>query len=191
MPYDVSTDDETLIEAALQGDDQAWTAIIEKYGRLVWSVGRSCGLSPTDTDDLVQLVFTVLVRSLDRIERRDRLGGWLITSAKREAWRLSKNARRERATPPEDLPESLHPPEDEEETFFKRQAVREAMAGIGNRCQELLQELFGTTQVPSYDEVAIRMGLKPNSVGPTRRRCLQDLMTELESVASDFFPGSS
>ncbi|MAC20660.1 MAG: hypothetical protein CMJ23_13495 [Phycisphaerae bacterium] len=191
MAHDVSTDDETLIDHALQGEDRAWEILIAKYGQLVWSVGRSCGLSAADTDDLVQVVFGALVRSLGRIEQRDRLASWLITTAKREAWRLSEKNRRERATAPEDLPESVHPPEDEDDAFAKRQAVRTALSGIGNRCQELLQDLFGNLQVPSYDDVAARLGLNPNSVGPIRRRCLQDLMKELESVAPEFFSGSS
>ena len=191
MAHDVSTDDETLIDAALRGDGRAWTILIEKYGQLVWSIGRSCGLSAADSDDLVQVVFGALVRRLEQIEQRDRLTGWIITTAKREAWRISEKARRERPTASENLPESVDQAEDDDEMFAKRQAVREAMEGIGNRCRELLQELFGKSQVPSYEDVAARLGLSPNSVGPTRRRCLEDLLESLESVAPEFFSGSS
>ena len=191
MAHDVSTDDETLIDAALRGDGRAWATLIDKYGQLVWSIGRSCGLSTTDADDLVQVVFGALVRRLERIEHRDRLTGWLITTAKREAWRMSEKNRRERPTDPENIRESVEHPEDDEEKFAKRQAVREAMGGLGKRCRELLQDLFGKSQVPSYQEVATRLGLGLNSVGPTRRRCLEDLLAELEAVAPEFFSGST
>ena len=191
MANDASTDDETLIDAALRGDGGAWTSLIEKYGQLVWSIGRSCGLSTVDADDLVQTVFGVLVRRLAGIEKRDRLAAWLITTAKREAWRISERARRERPTASDHLPEPTVEPLDEDDVFARRQAVREAMQGIGKRCQELLQELFGGSQVPSYQDVADRLGLSPNSVGPTRRRCLEDLLKELESGAPEFFSGSS
>lgn len=191
MAHEVSTDDEALIDAALRGDGRAWKTLTEKYGQLVWSIGRSCGLSIADADDLVQIVFGALVRRLERIEQRHRLAGWLITTSKREAWRISEKARRERPTDSESMPTMVAEPEDDQEIHAKRQAVREAMAGLGTRCQELLQDLFGQSQVPSYDQVARRLGISPNSVGPTRRRCLQDLMGELESVAPDFFAGSS
>ena len=191
MAHDVCTADETLVDAALRGDGRAWTTLIEKYGQLVWSIGRSCGLSAADADDLLQIVFGALVRHLEKIEQRDRLTGWIITTAKREAWRICEKARRERPTASEDLPEPVDPVEDDEEIFAKRQAVREAMNAIGKRCRELLQELFGKSQVPSYEDVASRLGLSPNSVGPTRRRCLEDLLESLESVAPEYFSGSS
>ena len=191
MAHDVSTDDETLIDAALRGDGRAWTTLIKKYGQLVWSIGRSCDLSASDADDLVQTVFAALVRSLGRIEHRERLTGWLATTAKREAWRISDKARRERPTASENFPELVVQPSDDEEMFAKHQAVREAMDGLGQRCRELLQELFGQMEVPSYQDVADRLGVSPNSVGPTRRRCLEGLLEQLESIAPEYFSESS
>ncbi|MEE2973258.1 MAG: sigma-70 family RNA polymerase sigma factor [Planctomycetota bacterium] len=181
MAMDAKSDDSELVAQALQGDGGAWTALVEKYGQLVWSVGRRSGLSRTDSDDLVQAVFAILVGRLRDLRDRDRLAGWLVVTARREAWRLSKRARRERATDPDHLPESDAEGEDAEEQAFRRQAVREAMARLGSRCRDLLVKIFGGTQTPGYDELAKSLGLNPNSIGPTRRRCLEELLEHLKA----------
>ena len=55
---------QTLIDAALQGDAASWKKLVERYGPLVWSVGRDCGLNHQDREDLAQAVFTILLRQL-------------------------------------------------------------------------------------------------------------------------------
>ena len=70
--------------------------------------------------------------------------------------------------------------EPEPEQYERQQAVRASMRRLDRRCQALLMELFGRLEAASYDEVAQRLGIAPNSVGPTRRRCLQKLLSDLE-----------
>lgn len=191
MAHQVTTTDEVLIDAALRGDARAWEVLVEKYGQQIWSIGRSCGLSAADADDLIQTVFGTLVQSLERIEKRDRLPGWISITAKREAWRISERARRERPVAPESLPDPETWSEEPVDELARRQAVRVALVGIGSRCRQLLVELFGSSQVPTYEQVADRVGLKPNSIGPIRQRCLESLLGELRTTSPDFFPSSS
>ena len=44
-----------------------------------------------------------------------------------------------------------------------------------------------TTASPSYEQIAERLGVQPNSVGPTRRRCLDLLLKDLQETAQDLF----
>lgn len=76
--------------------------------------------------------------------------------------------------------------EPESEQFERQQAVRAAVSRLDNRCQALLMELFGRTDA-SYEEIARRLGLAPNSIGPTRRRCLEKLLTDLRERANTVF----
>lgn len=191
MAHEITTADDVLIDAALRGDGKAWEVLVQKYGQLIWSIGRSCGLSAADADDLIQTVFGTLVQSLERIEQRDRLPGWITITAKREAWRISERARRERPVAPESMVDTESWVDQSLDDLERRQAVRLGMVRIGSRCRQLLIELFGAAQVPTYEQVAGRLGLKPNSVGPVRQRCLEGLLAELREIAPEFFPSSS
>ena len=182
-----TSDDRALIASAQRGDDRAWQDLVERHGQLVWSIGRRCGLAPDDAEDLVQSVFTILVRRLPDLDASINLAGWLVVTAKREAWRASERTRRHRGV---DLEDGHHPvdhTEPEAESFERQQAVREALAALGSRCRELLTDLFGRAEAPSYEEVARRLGLAVNSVGPTRRRCLEDLLKHLRDHAGGLF----
>ena len=181
------SDPKTLIDSALEGDTRAWGRLVDQYAPLVWSIGRGCGLNREDSEDLAQAVFTTLVRRLPHLQDPSAIVGWIATTAKREAWRMSARNRRstnlEMGTP--EIP--LDEPEPDIERLERQQAVREVMLRLDRRCRELLQELFGRAETPSYDELADRLGLSPNSVGPIRRRCLEKVIGELESGSDRLF----
>jgi DNA-directed RNA polymerase specialized sigma24 family protein len=69
----------------------------------------------------------------------------------------------------------------------RQQAVRASLSRLDERCRTLLIELFGIGDQPSYEDVADRLGLLPNSVGPTRRRCLDKLLEDLEKTTKGLF----
>lgn len=171
---------QNLIDAALQGDAASWKELVERYGPLVWSVGRDCGLNQQDREDLAQAVFTILLRQLPHLRDRSAITGWLVVTAKREAWRLSARARRAPTSSDDILAMQGQTEEPETDQYERQQAVREAMAKLDPRCQELLQALFGQGEPPSYDAIAVRLGIRPNSVGPTRRRCLEKAFQHLD-----------
>ena len=171
---------QTLIDAALQGDGRSWQELVERYGPLVWSVGRDCGLVHQDREDLAQTVFTILLRQLPHLRDRSAITGWLVVTAKREAWRMSARARKAPTSSDEILAMQGQNHERETEQYEREQAVREAVAKLDRRCQELLQALFGQGETPSYEAIAKRLGIRPNSVGPTRRRCLEKAFQHLD-----------
>ena len=57
--------------------------------------------------------------------------------------------------------------------------VQHAVAGLDERCRELLTVLFWETPIPSYDDLAERLGMPIGSLGPTRGRCLEKLRGRL------------
>lgn len=178
----------SLFEAAVRGDGRAWTQLVNLHAPLVWSVARGCGLSRDDAEDVAQVVFAALVRRLPHMQDPAKISGWLVVSAKRESWRVSAMNRRNSAKNPDDIQDSSAPfQEPDLERLERQEAVRDSLRRLDKRCQTLLIELFGSSDSPSYKVVAERLGLSANSLGPTRQRCLQQLMEDLQRTSGETF----
>ncbi|HET9443201.1 MAG TPA: sigma-70 family RNA polymerase sigma factor [Acidimicrobiales bacterium] len=177
MPSPSATE---LLAAVVRRDAGAWELLVERYAGLVWSVARAQSLDPTAAADVSQTVWLRLAESCERIRDPERLGAWLATTARNEAIRLSKSARREQ---PVDLvreeSDPLAPaPGERLETGERLAEVRRAFARLDEACQELLRLL---TQEPKldYQAVAELTGRPIGSIGPTRGRCLDRLRRHL------------
>lgn len=81
----------------------------------------------------------------------------------------------------EELPSNKLPVPDEIEEFEKEQLVREAVALLPPRYQELIQMLFYEQPPLPYREAAARLGLATGSIGLMRCRCLR----RLEQILKD------
>lgn len=174
--------DEALVLACRRGDAAAWEALVARYQRLVYTIPRRAGLGEDLAADVFQHVFATLVDQLDRIERPGRLAAWLVTTARRETWRVS---RREsvvnRAVRGQDAEEALEVrdvqllPDELLLRLEEQHAVRRAVGALDERCRTLLTLLFYQPEPPPYAEVAATLGTSEGSIGPTRARCLQKL----------------
>jgi RNA polymerase sigma factor (sigma-70 family) len=174
-----------LIELCLRGDDDAWRALIARYQGLIYSVPRRMGLSPEDSADVFQRVCVLLYQRLSAIRDPSRLGGWLLTTAGREALRAARRARRDAAPEypsPEDgdfqpfEPVDTRPLADEECADLERaQILRSALAELSERCQIILREFLREDGEANYRDIARRLDMPIGSIGPTRARCLARL----------------
>jgi RNA polymerase sigma factor (sigma-70 family) len=176
--------DETLVLACRRGDAVAWETLVTRYQRLIYTIPRRAGLDENLSAEVFQRVFARLVEKLDSLEQPARVRAWLVTTARRETWRL---VNRERAFHPttSDAPE----PDDELDTLPSRDPlpdetmvrleeqhlVRVAVSHLDDRCRTLLTLLFYSAAPPPYAEVADELGTSEGSIGPTRARCLQKL----------------
>lgn len=161
-----------LLVRCRAGDARAWSELIGEYERMVFSIPRRYGLNREDSDDIVQVVFTELLQSLDSLRDDERLAGWLATVARRQSWRVIERRKRELAVA--DVPESSHD-SDPAETWTRVEWLYEGLLGLDERCRELLVTLYLSGEDPSYAEVARRLGRPVGSIGPTRGRCLERL----------------
>jgi RNA polymerase sigma factor (sigma-70 family) len=66
-----------LQQFVAQRDEEAFAAILERHGPLVWSVCRRVLHEPADAEDAFQATFLVLARKAASIRRRDALAAWL------------------------------------------------------------------------------------------------------------------
>ena len=182
--------DSEIIVACLQGDATAWETLIYRYQRLIYSIPLKTRLSPDDAADIFQAVCLKLYENLSKLRDQERLSSWIITTTTRECWRLSARQRRE--TPADDLneedegdslsqlPSAAPLPEEERIALEQQQAVRQAIAALSERCNQLLTRLFYQKEDLSYQEIARQMDMPVASIGPTRARCLEKLKKLLE-----------
>jgi len=173
-PARVYQSDPGLIRACLDGDERAWEELVERYGRLVYSIPRRMGFPEADADDVFQAVFALLLRHLPSLRDQTRLSSWLITTTRRECWRFGRRSSRHDELD-EAIPDGTEPPIDELEREERAQAVRQAMRRLDERCRELLTALFLEPAAPAYEAIGARLGMPIGSIGPTRARCLRKL----------------
>jgi RNA polymerase sigma factor (sigma-70 family) len=130
--------------------------------------------------DAGQAVWLALVDQIGQIRDPAALPGWLATTTGRECARIVRAARR--GSPPggqvlnaEDIPDQRAVLADDELLAAERHAaLREALAGLPPRCQQLIALLAHDPPL-RYAQIGARLGIPAGSIGPTRRRCLAKL----------------
>src|SRR3954467_12619691 len=94
-PFAVATSRDVgeLFRAAANGDQPAWTALVERYSVLVRSVPRAFRLADEDVADVAQNTWLRLATHITTIRTPEALPGWLVTTARRETLSLLKGRR--------------------------------------------------------------------------------------------------
>lgn len=189
MPHCGVRSDEELIAACRRHDDGAWSEVFDRYHRLVRSIAMSYGATPHDAEEIVQVAFSVLYDSIDRIRPDSQLAAWLATVARRHTWRLLEKRRR---AEPQEIPDHAMTVSDVDD-HARRQAdddlVREAMRQLPARCRTLLEAMYLRDDEPSYTAIAEELGMPIGSIGPTRSRCLDKLRTIVEALDAESLTG--
>jgi len=175
-------DDAALLRACLAGDQDAWTTLVNRYTRLVYSIALKSGLNEDDAGDVVQNVFTIVLRRLESLQQPDRFSAWLITTSHRESWRVKK-------LQPDHLSGDGAEPIDPDPTaetlvveWERASLTHQALAQLGDRCQRLLNLLFLHEAEPGYEAIAAELGIAVGSIGPIRGRCLKQLKRYLAEL---------
>ena len=171
-----------LIGAAAAGNQRARAVLYERYAPLVSAVCRRYRLTPSDIEDVSQMVWMRLVQNVDRLREPRALPGWIVTTSKHEALRVLELRRRtEPADPMVDsrfdagnaatgetaVDENLR-------RFERRQALHDGLRQLRPQHRQLLLMLTAEPQIP-YQEISRRLGIPTGSIGPTRARCLRKL----------------
>ena len=163
------------------GDSAGLDDLVEVMTPVLWHVVRSYRLTESAAEDVIQTTWLALVRRRAAILDSVAVGGWLTTTARREAWRVAQSTGR--ATPVED--EELAP-------YLPRQGAAEdlvvqrddgdrlwaAVDGLPERCRRLLR-IVAFENRPDYRALATDLGMPIGSIGPTRGRCLAKLRVAL------------
>jgi RNA polymerase sigma factor (sigma-70 family) len=169
---------ESLVSAAVQGDESAWNDLVDRYSPLLVSVLRQCRLSTSEVEDVAQIVWLRLVENLERLRDAQALPKWIITTGRREAWRHAATGQRVQPRDPATVESTLTATEsDPNEELLREErhiALLAGLAELGQRDRTLLLMLIEDPP-PSYAEISRRTGIAVGGIGPTRSRALDKL----------------
>src|SRR5437867_818030 len=84
--------DTELVNRCLAGDEAAWTQLITRYQRLIYSVARAICADPDDSNDVFQYTCLDLYRGLHELRDIQALPAWLITVSRRRAISLMRSS---------------------------------------------------------------------------------------------------
>jgi RNA polymerase sigma factor (sigma-70 family) len=166
-----------LVQRAADGDERAWEALVDRFADLVWSVARGHGLTRADASDVSQTTWLRLAEHLRTLREPDRVGAWLITTARRESLRTLRRSKHHV------LVDSCNDwcgnggaieIDDELLTGERDAELWKAFDGLSGPCKALLRMLL-TDPPPSYADVSAAFDMPMGSIGPTRARCLDRL----------------
>ncbi|TQF73946.1 sigma-70 family RNA polymerase sigma factor [Rhodococcus spelaei] len=172
--------DHDLLQRCRCGESAAWTEVVTRYERLVFSTALRNGLTRDDAADVTQTTFIALFNSIDQVRDVERLPFWLITVARRQAWRACQG-RHEYQQLPDDV--ACH--DDPIGDWERSSVVYNALQRLDSPCRDLLCGLFLDPAEPSYVEMARRLGRAVGGIGPLRGRCLTHLR---EILGEGVFP---
>lgn len=182
-----------LVERCLNGDGRAWALVVNRYEALVFTVARRSGLRADEAEDVMQDVFYILMNNLCALRDSTRIGGWLATTTRHEAWRrirrrphvmqsdLEPSAWEQMLGDGGGSAESLSP-ESVMARMQDRALIEEALQRLTPDCKRLLQALFSTNEPLSYQVISDTLEMPIGSIGPTRKRCLDRLAKVLSEI---------
>lgn len=188
-------DDASLVARCRAGEGAAWTALVQRYQRLVYAIVMRAGLDEHTAADVFQTVFARLLEHLPRLARPDRVQAWIVTTAKREALLLRRQGLRTVSLSADDDNDGPNPADALADEAPLAEAVlsdlqqlhglRLALDRLDTRCRDLLLLLFSDEEDRlAYDEVARRLNMPVGSIGPTRARCLGKLRLLVDPPAA-------
>lgn len=164
------------------GDPAAWGEILRRYAKLVSATVRSFGLQDADALDAVQTTWLRLAENVHRVQLPERLGGWLVTTARRECLHLLRHAKLTRdlidVTSGTVADLSAGPEQcviDADTVRILRKLIDE----LSPRRRTLLRALFTDNPSP-YAEIARAAGIPLGGIGPTRARALRQMRDKVD-----------
>jgi RNA polymerase sigma factor (sigma-70 family) len=165
----------------LDGDPEGLDELVGVMTPVLWHVVRAYRLPETTAEDVVQTTWLALVRRRATILDPVAVGGWLTTTARREAWRVARSGAASTPVEDDDLAPMLPQEGSAEDAVVERDGGDRLWAAVDSlpeRCRRLLR-IVAFENRPDYRELATDLGMPVGSIGPTRGRCLAKLRVAL------------
>jgi RNA polymerase sigma factor (sigma-70 family) len=178
--------DRELVEGCRRGREEDWSALVDKYKNLIFSIPIRYGLTREEATDIFQSVCLELIQELSKLRDPKALPKWLmqVTAHKCFHWRRQQTRMVSQDDSETTLPEMTVAPTAELilREVEEEQMLREALAELPARCRELIHMLFFEEESRPYQQVAATLGLATGSIGLVRQKCLQRLKKRLDTL---------
>lgn len=194
---DARSEPGTLIDRATagflryrDGERDGLDQLVELLTPLLWRTARGAGLDRASAEDVVQSTWLALLRNGQVIKDPHTVVKWLLTTARRESWRVAEQERGRAARSggvfgvdgEEVLGLPEHPDQQPDAVVVEHsrgQCLWEHVQQLPARCRQLIA-VIAFADRPDYAAIAEALGMPVGSIGPTRGRCLAKLRHALD-----------
>jgi len=154
--------DDRLVAESLEGNQQAWSTLVDKYKNLIFSIPIKLGLYE-DAADIFQAVCLDLLTGLPRLRKPRALPKWLMQTCYHKCLQCRRRAEK-------------HVPlgEEDGETSLTNGSLSTLPDDMLVQLEKEQIVFFETPPRP-YEEIAQELGIATGSIGFIRGRCLGKL----------------
>jgi RNA polymerase sigma factor (sigma-70 family) len=179
--------DVRLVRECLQGREEAWAALLEKYKRLIYSIPIKYGFSPDAASDVFQEICVELLAELPKLREPRALPKWLMEVTAHKCAHIREREQRRPGSAPADADhDALAGVRDARRLtdqilldVERDQTLRDALDALSPRCRRLVEMLFFETPPRPYKQIAEELAIACGSIGFIRGRCLERLRATL------------
>jgi RNA polymerase sigma factor (sigma-70 family) len=169
--------DAALVARCRQGDDEAWRELVERFSRYVYAIAiQAFHLSQQDAEDVFQDVFARVYERLDSLRDDEAVRPWIAQLTRRLCIDRLRAGTRTAESDIEELPDA--PADDAISQLEEAFDVHEAMAGLPESCQQILDSFFARDE--SYRTIGENLGLPAGTIASRISRCLDKLRLAFE-----------
>lgn len=178
--------DERLVSECLNGNQDAWSALIDKYKNLIYSIPIKLRMYD-DAADIFQAVCVDLLSGLDQLREPRALPKWLMQTCYHKCLQYRRKSENHTSLMTEaghelPIPSTQPIPERLLVELEKEQLVRDSISELSPRCEHMVRLLFFEDPPRPYREIARELDIATGSIGFIRGRCLQKLKKQLEKM---------
>jgi RNA polymerase sigma factor (sigma-70 family) len=177
--------DRRLVRECLRGNEEAWSALVDQYKRLIYSIPVKYGFPADEAADIFQAVCLELLSELCHLRNPKALPKWIIEITAHKCLHRKRQQQRVVVSDPNDEAFDRSMPAEAEGILREaedEQNLRQVVTDLPPRCQKLIRMLFFEEPARPYQEVAQSLGIATGSIGFIRQRCLERLRKRLLEV---------
>ena len=172
-----AVNDAQLVARCRAGDEDAWRELVDRFSRYVYAIAvQGFRLPQQDAEDVFQEVFTRVYERLDSLREDEAVRPWIAQLTRRLCIDRLRSGARESDADIDELPEV--PAEDVLTKLEEAYDVHEAMAGLPETCQQILDRFFARDE--SYRTIGDQLGLPSGTIASRISRCLDKLRDTFE-----------
>jgi RNA polymerase sigma-70 factor (ECF subfamily) len=186
---------DALIHRCLDGDQAAWSRIVDTHWRRVFNVAYKFTGRYDEAEDLTQDVFLKLFKSLDTFDRRANFQTWLTSVSRNLCIDHYRSVRRERETMNRTVdPDTLTPvaPTASPQAVLEQQDRVALLRAALDRLTPPLRTavMLRDIQELTYQEIADRLGLPEGTVKSRINRGRAELARQIRARGAAGAPHS-
>jgi RNA polymerase sigma factor (sigma-70 family) len=158
--------------------------LVDLMTPILWHTARAQNADAAMAEDAVQTAWLRLVDRAEAISDPQAVMQWLLTTVRREAWRLVRQGRKDEPDAEvsewDRRPDTSADPEEVSILGERQRLLWQHLGDLPERCRQLLR-VIAFADRPDYTSLAAALAMPVGSIGPTRGRCLHKLRTALLS----------